>query len=128
MDDLRYPIGRFHAPSTSEPAQRDEWIEQIADAPSEMKRVVVGLAAERLDTPYRPEGWTVRQVIHHVADSHVNAYCRFRIALTEDEPTIRAYEQARWAELPDAHDGPVEASLELLAALHARWVALLRTL
>lgn len=128
MNDLRYPIGTFRAPATIEPSQRAAWIEAIAAAPRSLEQAVAGLTPQQFDTPYRPGGWTVRQVVHHVPDSHLNAYARFKLALTEDEPVIKPYDQARWAELADTRDAPPEASLALLAALHTRWVALLRAM
>ncbi|HEY8259504.1 MAG TPA: putative metal-dependent hydrolase [Gemmatimonadales bacterium] len=128
MEDLRYPIGKFAHAGPLTAADRKACIERIAAAPRSLRAAVAGLTDAQLDTPYRPEGWTVRQVVHHVPDSHLNAYTRLRLALTEPVPTIRPYEEARWAELPDARSGPVEVSLGLLEALHARWVLLLRQL
>ncbi len=128
MENLRYPIGRpeFRDGLTSE--DRSELIDRIALAPSSMREAVAGLTDEQLDTPYREGGWTVRQVVHHVADSHINAYVRFKWAATEDNPTIKAYDQPRWAELADATSAPLEVSLDLLDALHRRWVAYLKSL
>jgi uncharacterized damage-inducible protein DinB len=129
VDDLRFPTGRFS--SVKRPLTREERgakIEAIRVAPNRLREAVAGLEDGQLDTPYRDGGWTVRQVVHHVVDSHVNAYTRFRLALTEDNPTIRPYQEKLWAELPDAKTLPVEASLAILDALHARWVALLDTL
>src|SRR5437870_5086339 len=128
MEDLRYPIGKFTYAGPLTAADRSICIARIAAAPAELRAAVAGLSDPQLDTPYRPEGWTARQVIHHVPDSHMNAYTRFRLALTEDSPTIKPYEEARWAELPDARALPVEISLRLLEALHARWVPLLERL
>jgi hypothetical protein len=128
MEDLRYPIGQFVYDGSMTAARRRECVERIAAAPSLMRRAVAGLTDAQLDTPYRTGGWTVRQVVHHVPDSHINAYTRIRLALTEDLPTIRPYEEGRWAELPDARREAVEVSLALLDALHTRWVALLRTI
>ncbi len=127
MSDLRYPIGEFVAPGSLTPSERVEAIEQIALLPGRLRDAVAGLSDEQLDTPYRPEGWTVRQVVHHLPDSHINSYVRWKKALTEDVPTIGTYEEARWAELSDS-EAPVEVSLDLLEALHARWVILLRKL
>lgn len=128
MDDLRYPLGEFRFdPAATDEARRAD-ISSIGEAPSLLRKAVEGLDETRLDTRYRPDGWTVRQVVHHVADSHVNAYVRFRLALTEPEPTVRPYDEAAWAELSDAREGPVLLSLDLLDALHARWVRLLRSL
>jgi len=109
-------------------AHRDAWISEIERAPALIRAAVNALPEGGLDKPYRPGGWTARQVVHHVADSHMNSYVRFRLALTEDEPTIKTYEEARWAELEDARSAPVEISLQLLDALHERWVRLLRSL
>jgi len=128
MDDLRYPIGEFQLPGPATDEQRYEWMADIAEAPSRLREAVNGLSAEQLDTPYRPGGWTVRQVVHHLPDSHLNAYTRFRLALTEDEPTIKPYQEARWAELEDARTAPVILSLQLLDALHRRWVLLMQSL
>lgn len=127
-EDLRYPIGPFRFEGEANPGVRAQRIEEIASAPDRVRGAVAGLSPQQLDTPYREEGWTVRQVVHHLPDSHLNAYTRMKLALTEDEPTIRPYEEARWAELPDARSGPVEISLDLLESLHHRWVLLLRQL
>jgi hypothetical protein len=118
-------VGRFVAPTAVSAADRKGFIDVITELPARMRAAVAGLDEAQLDTPYRPDGWTVRQVVHHVPDSHMNAYVRFRLALTEDNPVIRPYHEARWAELPDARGGPVAMSLTLLDALHARWVLLL---
>ena len=126
MDDLRYPIGKFAYSGPLTPGDRTACIARIAAAPARLRAAVAGLSDAQLDTPYRPEGWTVRQVIHHVTDSHLNAYTRIRLALTEQNPIIRPYEEARWAELPDARSAPVAVSLALLDSLHVRWVLLLR--
>ncbi|HSU84639.1 MAG TPA: putative metal-dependent hydrolase, partial [Thermoanaerobaculia bacterium] len=124
--DLRYPIGKAETPRDLDPEQRRELISRIERTPDRLREAVAGLNAEQLDTPYRPGGWTVRQLVHHVPDSHLNAYTRFKLALTEDEPAIKTYEESRWAELPDSRSVPVEVSLTLPDALHRRWVALLR--
>lgn len=108
--------------------QRKRFIDQIAAAPERLREAVAGLSQEQLDTPYRPGGWTARQVAHHIPDSHVNAYVRFKLALTETEPALRTYEESEWAKLPDTAATPVEVSLQLLDALHRRWVTLLRSL
>ena len=126
--DLRYPIGPFEFAGTLSNDQRQACIDQIAATPERMRAAVAGLTDEQLNTPYRPDGWTVRQVVHHVPDSHLNAYVRIKLALTEEEPTIKPYEEARWAELPDVGATPVETSLTLLECLHRRWVLLLREL
>lgn len=128
MTDLRYPIGPFIYDGLMTDARRAECVARIAAAPARLRAAVTGLDDAQLDTPYRPGGWTVRQVVHHVPDSHLNAYTRIRLALTEDTPTIKPYEEARWAELPDARSLPVEVSLTLLEALHGRWVPLLERL
>jgi hypothetical protein len=127
-EDLRYPIGKFHLEEPVAPHQLAEWIGQIAAAPTHLRTAVAGLSDAQLDTPYRPGGWTVRQVVHHVPDSHLNCYVRFRLALTEDEPTVKPYDEGRWAALPDARTAPVELSLALLENLHRRWVLLLEAL
>src|SRR5215210_690837 len=116
--DLRYPLGRFSFDGDASPKKREHWIEEIAGAPARVRAAVHGLNGTQLDTPYREGGWTVRQVVHHLPDSHLNAYTRIKLALTEDEPTIRPYEEARWAELPDGRTAPVEISLTLLECLH----------
>jgi uncharacterized damage-inducible protein DinB len=125
-DQLRYPIGPFVAPSTFTPELRESGIEAIAAAPSRLRDAVRGLGSEQLDTPYRSGGWTVRQVVHHVPDSHLNAYIRLKMALTEAVPTIKPYDEALWAQLPDTRIVPIDVSLSLLDALHERWVAILR--
>jgi DinB superfamily len=126
--DLRYPIGKFETPESISDAQRGQFIDQIAELPTRLAVAVAGLTPAQLDTPYRPDGWTVRQVVHHLPDSHMNAYVRFKLALTEDEPTVKPYEESRWAELADAKTPPIEPSLALLENLHKRWVLLLRSL
>lgn len=126
VTDLRYPLGPFVYSGPMTDAQRAEAVDRIAAAPARLREAVAGLDDAQLDTPYRPGGWTVRQVVHHVPDSHLNAYVRIRLALTEDVPTIKPYDEARWAELPDARALPVEISLGLLDALHRRWVPLLQ--
>ena len=132
MADLRYPIGKFEwiPPENEEQMakRRLHYTDVLAKLPSNIAAAVSGLNAEQLDTPYRPEGWTVRQVVHHVPDSHLNAYVRFKLALTEDHPTIRPYDEAKWARLPDSSITPIEVSLQLLAALQSRWVDLVRSM
>lgn len=128
MADLRYPVGKFEMKSEPSIEEREEFIRGIAATPARLREAVGGLSDEQLDTPYRPDGWSVRQVVHHVADSHLNSYVRFRLALTEEEPTIKPYMEDRWAELTDARAAPVEVSLRLLEALHERWVMLLGSL
>ena len=127
--DLRFPNGKFHRPQVPlDAATRAALIGEIERMPAAMRDLVGGLSDARLDTPYRPGGWTVRQVVHHVPDSHMNAYVRMKLAVTEDAPAIKAYEEARWAELPEARTAPVALSLDLLDALHRRWCAFLRAL
>lgn len=128
MTDYRYPIGRFQFVDAPTEAERKEWIEELEHAPAAFRKAVSGLSPGELDTPYRNGGWTVRQVVHHMADSHLNGYIRFRLALTEDEPAIKGYDEKEWANLVDARTAPVEISLTLLGSLHQRWVALLRSL
>jgi hypothetical protein len=122
--DLRYPVGRYAPPAEIARGDRAAWIKDLVYLPAALQTAVDGLSEHQLDTPYRPGGWSVRQVVHHLADSHLNAYCRFKLALTEDNPTIKPYEEARWAELPDS-TGPIDMSLDLVDALHRRWVPLL---
>jgi hypothetical protein len=125
-DSLRYPTGRFQRPKRPlENAERRQMIDAIARLPDDFRGAVRGLSESQLDTPYRPEGWTVRQLVHHVPDSHMNAYVRFKLALTEDVPTIKPYDEAEWAKLSDVRDTPIETSLTLLSAMHDRWVRLL---
>jgi hypothetical protein len=126
--DLRFPIGKFHWKGDLNEAERAELISQIAAVPARLREAVKGLTAEQLDTPYRPEGWTVRQVVHHLPDSHLNSYVRFKLALTENQPTVKTYDQQAWAKLADSKSTPVETSLALLEALHERWVNLLRSM
>ncbi|MGO8789055.1 MAG: YfiT family bacillithiol transferase [Terriglobia bacterium] len=131
--DLQYPIGKFTWGRAGEgllagEAERRQWLADIEQTPARLRAAVAELTEGQLDTPYRPGGWTVRQLVHHLADSHMNSYVRFRLALTEDEPTIKPYEQQLWADLPDARSAPAELSLTLLDSLHQRWVSLLRSL
>lgn len=128
LEDARYPIGPFRFEGKADRRLREQWIDEIAEAPRHLHSAVASLTPAQLDTRYRENGWTVRQVVHHVPDSHLNAYTRIKLALTEDEPTIKPYAEARWAELPDARTGPIEISLALLEGLHRRWVLLLREL
>jgi uncharacterized damage-inducible protein DinB len=128
MEDLRYPTGRFKRPESLSPDERRTAIETVAATPSRMRAAVRGLSDAQLDTPYRPGGWTVRQVVHHVPDSHANAFIRFKLALTEDVPTIKPYDEAAWATLEDARSTPIETSLALLEALHDRWDRILRAM
>jgi hypothetical protein len=126
--DLQYPVGRFEWSGPNSPDDRHRLLDQIEQTPAKLRAVVEGLSAEQLDTPYRPGGWTVRQVVHHVPDSHLNSYIRFKLALTEDEPIIKPYEQTRWAELEDGKTADIGISLALLESLHKRWILLLRSL
>jgi hypothetical protein len=126
--DLRYPVGLFEFAGRLSDEQRQRLIDQIAATPDDMRTAVAGLSDEQLNTPYRPEGWTVRQVVHHVPESHMNSYIRCKLAITEDEPTIKPYFEDRWARLDDANQAPIELSLDLLDALHGRWVWFLRSL
>lgn len=128
MADLRYPVGKFSYDGAPNEEQKQHFINVIANTPANLESTVQGLSPAQLDTPYRPGGWTVRQVVHHLPDSHMNSYVRFKLALTEDEPTIKPYAEDRWAELADTKIVPIETSFILLESLHARWVALLRSL
>jgi hypothetical protein len=125
--DLRYPIGKYEVENQITKAMIDGWIEEIANTPTNLKATVADLRDDQIDTPYRPDGWTIRQVVHHLADSHINSYVRLKLTLTEDAPTIKPYQEEEWAKLPDSHL-PIEVSLALLEAVHERWVCLLRSL
>lgn len=127
MSDLRYPIGRFQKKETISATERAEMIDGIAQTPSKLRAAVKGLSPQQLDAPYRPEGWTVRQLVHHVADSHMNAYIRFKLSLTEEQPTIKPYDEKKWAELGDTRDTPIDVSLTMMEALHRRWDVLMRS-
>ena len=126
--DLRYPVGKFAYTGKLSNSEREALIDQIGAAPDKLRAAVKGLDDGQLDTPYRPDGWTVRQVVHHVPESHMNSYIRFKLALTEDKPTIKPYFEDRWAKMQDAIVSPIAPSLDLLQALHERWVWLLRSL
>jgi hypothetical protein len=128
QEDLRYPIGKFKRPAESTPAVRAEQIESLRLLPERLRAAVAGLSDAQLDTPYRDGGWTVRQVVHHFADSHANSVIRFKLALTEDWPTIMPYDERAWAELPDSKSLPVDSSLVFIEGLHARWVALIESM
>ena len=128
MDNLRYPVGEFKFHGHLSEDQRRLFVDEIAEAPAKLRAAVAGLTPEQIETPYRPGGWTVRQVVHHVPDSHLNSYVRFKLALTEEEPTIKPYDEAAWSELEDVRTAPLETSLTLLDVLHQRWVLLLRSL
>ena len=126
--DFQYPIGKFQPPGKVSNQDRETFIQQIEEAPAALWSAVTGLSEEQLDTPYREGGWTVRQVVHHVADSHMNAFVRFKLAMTEVQPAVKTYEQQLWADLPDAKTVPVVVSLNLVDSLHKRLVALLRSM
>ncbi len=128
MTDLRYPIGKFSFDGPLTEEKKQKCLDDISHAPANLRAAVSGLSQQQLDTPYRPDGWTVRQLVHHVPDSHMNAYIRFKLALTEDEPTIKPYAEDRWAVLADTQSTPVEVSLMLLESLHTRWMRLLGSL
>ena len=128
MADLRFPIGKFQYSGNVSDSERTQFIDQIAATPAQLRAAVRGLSPDQLDTPYREGGWTVRQVVHHVPDSHLNSYVRFKLALTEEEPMIKGYDEGRWAQLADTRTTPVEISLSLLESLHQRWTNLLRSL
>jgi uncharacterized damage-inducible protein DinB len=126
--DLRYPIGEYVPKAVLTAQERAGAIADISALPQKLRDAVAGLSREQFDTPYRPGGWTVRQVVHHIPDSHMNAYVRLKLALTEKEPTIKPYDEAQWATLADSRDTPVEVSLALTGALHQRWEVLLRSM
>ena len=126
--DPRYPIGDWIRRDVLTPAERLVMIDEIAGCPTAMRAAVAGLDEAQLDTPYRDGGWTVRQVVHHVPDSHLNAYIRFKLGLTEERPTIKPYDESAWAKLPDSKSTPIATSLTLLESLHDRWVGLLRSM
>jgi hypothetical protein len=128
MSDLRYPIGKFKFEGPLTDTQKAQFLDEIEQAPANLRAAVQGLSAQQLDTPYREGGWTVRQVIHHVPDSHLNSYIRFKLALTEDDPTIKPYMEDRWAQLEEARTAPIDFSLNLLDTLHRRWMLMLRSL
>ncbi len=128
LESLKYPIGRFKASETYPPEDVRTNIQIISALPSKFINLLGGWTEEQYDTPYRPDGWTIRQLIHHVADSHINAYVRFRLALTEENPTIKPYKEDRWAELPDAKTAPVDLSLQLMKNVHLRWVLLMNSM
>lgn len=127
LQKLRFPIGQFQKPANIDRLQIAQWIAEIAALPQQLRQATNNASDATLDTPYRPDGWTVRQVVHHIADSHINSYTRFKLALTEDNAAIRPYFEERWAMLPDSK-APIEISLQLLEALHERWVILLKSL
>lgn len=128
LKDPRYPIGKFDKNITGTKEMRSDLIKTLETLPSQLRKEVEHLSQQQLDTPYRDGGWTVRQVIHHLPDSHINSYIRFKLALTEDNPKIKTYEEHLWAELKDTIETPVDVSLNLLESLHQRWTILLRSL
>ncbi len=128
QNDLRYPIGKFTKPAVIDSSVRIQFVKQIEVAPAALRLAVEHLSDPQLDTPYRDGGWTIRQVVHHLADSHMNAYIRFKLALTEDLPIVKPYDEALWAQIPEAAHAPVALSLDLLEALHRRWIACIREL
>jgi hypothetical protein len=128
LDQLRYPVGKFAFNANADEKEIQKWISEIEKLPSQIRDAVKGLNDAQLNTAYRPDGWTVRQVVHHVADSHMNAYMRFKLALTENKPTIKPYEEKLWAEMEDSKDLSPEISLSLLDSLHTRWVYILKKL
>ncbi|MFC0270835.1 YfiT family bacillithiol transferase [Metabacillus herbersteinensis] len=128
MEDLRYPIGKFEAPIEIRHSDRQKWIEVLVETPRLLKEATSDLTNEQLDTTYRPGGWTVRQVVHHLADSHMNSFIRFKLSLTENVPVIKPYNESEWAGLNDSIDADVQLSINLLYSLHARWVILLKAM
>lgn len=128
LEKLKYPIGKYEPPKTITKTELDEWINQLSALPEEIIAISAGLTEEQLKVQYRPDGWTVRQVIHHLADSHINAYTRVKLILTEEKPTIRPYDEVAWAELNDGKMGNINLSIAILTAVHERLVSLLRTL
>lgn len=128
MEHLKYPIGRYTPPTTITSAQIQEWIADLANFPQQLEAITAPLTNDALQKTYRPDGWTVRQLVHHLADSHINAYTRFHLTLTEEKPIIRPYFEARWAELYDGKTGGIQFSIALLKALHERLVFLLKSL
>ena len=128
LEKLKYPIGRYQVERNIDKAAIRNWIKEIEMLPQRLSEAVKGLSEKQLQTPYRPDGWTVQQVVHHIADSHMNAYIRFKLALTENNPLIKPYDEKLWAELPDSNLTDINVSLELINALHKRWTTLLRQL
>ena len=128
LDALKYPTGKLKLPEVIDAEQIDSWILNIEQFPALLDKAVTPMSDEQLNTAYRPDGWTARQVVHHLADSHLNSYIRFKWALTEDNPTIKAYDESIWAEMSDAKNAPVDVSVELIKGLHARWVVMLKGL
>lgn len=127
LEKLRYPIGRFTVNTEYDHAIINKWIDTIEQLPLKLRKLVSHLSEEQLDTPYRPGGWKIRQVVHHLVDSHVNSFVRFKLTLTENKPTVKAYHEDRWAELAD-HNEPIGNALDLIEALHKKWVVILKSL
>lgn len=127
-EDLRYPIGKFDSKIATTPEMRAKFIQTIEELPAKIREAIAGLSDEQIDTPYRPGGWTIRQVVHHVADSHVNSFCRFKFGLTVDAPTVTTYDEALWAETADAKTAPLDSSLMIIEGVHARWTTLLKSM
>jgi uncharacterized damage-inducible protein DinB len=128
LEKLKYPIGRYQVERNIDKAAIRSWIKEIEMLPQKLSEAVKGLSEKQLQTPYRPEGWTVQQVVHHIADSHMNSYIRFKLALTEDKPMIKPYDEKLWAELPDSKEVDIYVSLDLIRSLHKRWTELLKQL
>lgn len=128
LEQLKYPIGKYLRPNIITKEMISSWIEDISTLPTKLEGAVKNLSQEQLETPYRPDGWTLKQVVHHLADSHLNAFIRIKLALTEDQPTIKPYFEERWAELEDGKNMPIEASLKMISGIHARWTVLLKSL
>jgi hypothetical protein len=128
IDELKYPIGKFQKPTSISTVQIDDWIRTIEEFPQKLNTEVKNLTEIELAKQYRPGAWTIKQIVHHCADSHMNSFIRFKLALTEDTPTIKPYFENLWAELPDGKDFPIESSLKLIEGLHERWIKLLRSL
>jgi hypothetical protein len=128
LEQLKYPIGKHQFAGSLSPQHMEQYLNDIAALPEKLKKEVAHLSAAQLDTPYRPGGWTVRQVVHHLGDSHMNAFIRFKLALTEDRPIIKPYMEAAWSDMEDNRHMAVETGLDLVTALHARWMVLLRGL
>jgi hypothetical protein len=127
-EQLKFPIGKFEKPKTITKDDLLKWISEISTFPTRMKNEVNNLTNQQLDTQYRPEGWTIRQVVHHCADSHMNSLTRFKLTLTEDKPTVKPYYEERWAELADSKNMPIEPSLKMIEGIHERWTVLLNNL
>lgn len=128
LEQLKFPIGKFEKPTTITKYDLLKWILDISTFPTRIKNEVNNLTDQQLDTPYRPQGWTIRQVVHHCADSHMNSLTRFKLSLTEDKPTVKPYYEERWAELHDSKNMPIEPSLKMIEGIHERWTVLLNSL